>query len=175
MSRQTARLWLLGMLALGLAARLVEVGEPLIDKQAWRQTDTAAIARNFYEEGYDLLYPRVDWRGNTPGFVEMNFPLYPFIVAAAYGVYGGVHEWLGRLISTLCSLAGGGLLFVFARRIFDSERVALWASFFFLFTPLSVYFGRAFMPEPLMLLLSVAALLLFDCWAENGQIGRAHV
>lgn len=173
MSRQTARLWLLGMLALGLAVRLVEMGEPLIDKQAWRQTDTAAIARNFYEEGYDLLYPRVDWRGNTPGFVEMNFPLYPFIVAAVYGVYGGVHEGLGRLISALFSLAAAFLLFVFARRIFGDERVALWAVFFFLFTPLSIYFGRVFMPEPLMLLLSVAALLLFHCWAESGRLPYA--
>ena len=74
------------VLALGLALRFVNLQDPLTDKQAWRQTDTAAIARNFYEEGYSLFYPRVDWRGTTPGYVETNFPLYPFVVALLYAV-----------------------------------------------------------------------------------------
>ena len=55
MSEQAVRSWLLGIVVLGLVVRLFEVGEPLIDKQAWRQADTAAIARNYFEEGYELL------------------------------------------------------------------------------------------------------------------------
>ena len=74
MSEQAVRSWLLGIVVLGLVVRLFEVGEPLIDKQAWRQADTAAIARNYFEEGYELLWPRVDWRGATSGYVELNFP-----------------------------------------------------------------------------------------------------
>ena len=68
MSKQAVRSWLLGMVVLGLAVRLFEIGEPLIDKQAWRQADTAAVARNYFEEGYELLWPRVDWRGATAGY-----------------------------------------------------------------------------------------------------------
>ena len=67
--------WLWAILLVGLGLRLPGLDEPLIDQQAWRQTDTAAIARNYYEEGYDLFYPRVDWRGATAGYVETNFPL----------------------------------------------------------------------------------------------------
>ncbi len=166
-----AKTWLWALLLLGLAARLVHVDEALIDKQAWRQADTAAVARNYFEEGYDLFWPRVDWRGATVGYVEMNFPLYPFIVAHLYRVAGGAHEWLGRLASALFSVATALLLYLLAQRLFADALTAVLAVFFFLFFPLSVYFGRVFMPEPLMLFLSVASLLCFDRWGASGRYG----
>ena len=126
------RPWLWVVVALGLAVRLVQIDEPLIDKQAWRQTDTAAVARNYYEEGSDLFWPRVDWRGATPGYVEMNFPLYPYLVAGLYTVAGGVYEWLGRLLSALCSVATAVLLYQFAKRLFADELTGVLAAFFFL-------------------------------------------
>lgn len=164
------RPWLWVVLSLGLLIRLVQIGEPLIDKQAWRQTDTAAVARNYYEEGYDLFWPRVDWRGATSGYVEMNFPLYPYIVSGFYGIAGSADEWLGRLFSALCSVATAALLYQLSKRLFADELAGILAAFFFLFTPLNIYFGRAFMPEPLMLLLSVASLLYFDRWLESDRL-----
>ncbi len=41
--------WLWAILALGLGVRLIALDGPPIDWQAWRQADTAAIARSFYE------------------------------------------------------------------------------------------------------------------------------
>jgi 4-amino-4-deoxy-L-arabinose transferase-like glycosyltransferase len=169
MALRAMRPWLWVVLLLGLAVRLVQIGEPLIDKQAWRQTDTAAVARNYYEEGYDLFWPRIDWRGTTPGYVEMNFPLYPYLVAGLYSLADGAYEWLGRLFSALCSVTTAVLLYWLAKRLFADELTGILAAFFFLFSPLNIYFGRVFMPEPLMLLLSVAALLCFDRWAESGR------
>lgn len=58
--------WLVLILAAGLGLRLIQIDGPPIDQQAWRQADTAAMARNFLEEGLDLLHPRVDWRGAGP-------------------------------------------------------------------------------------------------------------
>ena len=52
-----ADLWLWLVLALGLAVRLVGLSEPLVARQAWRQTDTAAIARNYYQDGFELIHP----------------------------------------------------------------------------------------------------------------------
>lgn len=173
MSKQAVRSWLLGIVVLGLAVRLFEIGEPLIDKQAWRQADTAAVARNYFEEGDELLWPRVDWRGATAGYVEMNFPLYPFLVSGLYGVWGEANDSLGRLLSALFSVATSLVLFVFARRLFDDDITALCAAFFFLFFPLNIYFGRVFMPEPLMLLLSVMTLWLFHSWVTSGHLVHA--
>ena len=120
-----------GLLFLGFALRMFEIGEPLIDKQAWRQTDTAAVARNFFEEDFNIFSPRVDWRGDGPGVVEMNFPLYPYLVSLLYGTLGGVYEWVGRLLSSFFSVATSILLFFLARKLGFSASVGLWAMFFF--------------------------------------------
>ena len=160
--------WLWLSLLLGLAVRLVGLDEPLIDHQAWRQTETAAIARNFLEEGYDILHPRVDWRGTTEGYVEMNFPLYPFLVACVYGVLGYPAEWVGRLLAALFSTATAGVVYQLARRLYaDRIWVARLAAALFLFTPMSLFFGRAFMTETLMLFLSAGTLLAFLHWLER--------
>lgn len=163
--------WLWGVLLLGLALRLIELQAPLIDGQAWRQADSGAIARNFYQEGYNLLYPRVDWRGATPGYVEMNFPLYSFLVACLYGVLGGVHEWAGRLLAALFSTAGAALLYLLVRELGGGRWSGRLAALFFLLFPLNVFYGRAFMPESLMLLLSAGVLLAFARWTRTGGRG----
>lgn len=160
--------WLWGILLLGLALRLIELQAPLIDGQAWRQADSGAVARNFYQEGYDLFHPRVDWRGDTPGYVEMNFPLYSFLVACLYSLLGGVYEWAGRLLSACFSTAAAGLLFLLVRHLGGSQWTGRLAAFFFLIFPLGVFYGRAFMPEALMLLLSIGALLAFARWTASG-------
>ena len=157
------------VLALGLALRFVDLQDPLTDKQAWRQTDTAAIARNFYEEGYLLFYPRVDWRGTTPGYVETNFPLYPFVVALLYAVAEGSYEWLGRLVAALCSTAAAALLYWLALRLGMGRLGALLAALLYLLFPMSIYYGRTFMPEALMILLSVGSLWAFARWIDSGR------
>ena len=158
------------LLFLGFALRMFEIGEPLTDKQAWRQTDTAAVARNFFEEDFNIFSPRVDWRGDGSGVVEMNFPLYPYLVSLVYGTFGGVYEWVGRLLSSSFSVITSILLFFLAKKFGFSASIGLWTMFFFLVTPLSLFFGRAFLPESLMLLLSVSSLLTFKCWTESERI-----
>ena len=163
--------WLWAFLALGLGLRLIDINEPLIDQQAWRQTDTAALARNYYQEGYALFHPRVDWRGQTSGFVEMNFPLFPFIVACFYAVAGGVYEWLGRLLAAVFSIAGGGMLYALGRRLFEAPWIPRLATFFYLIFPLNLFFGRAFMPEAAMLFFSIAALWTLERWIRSEAWG----
>lgn len=159
--------WLPTLLLSGLALRLIGLDEPLIDQQAWRQTDTAAIARNFLDEGYDLLRPRVDWRGISSGVVETNFPLYPYLVACLYGVAGGASEWLGRLLSALFSSLAAVPVYALGRRLSPGPWLARCAAAIYLVLPLSWYFGRAVMPEALMILLSLGALWAFQRWLEE--------
>ena len=160
--------WLWIILTLGLVLRLIGLQEPLIDKQAWRQTDTAAIARNFYQEGYSLFYPRVDWRGSTSGHVEANFPLYPFAVSVLYSLAGGSYEWIGRFVAALCSTATAAFLYLLALRLGMRPRGALLGAMLYLLFPLSIYYGRTFMPEGLMLFLGVGALWAFARWIDSG-------
>ena len=50
---------------------------------SWRECDTQAIARNLAFEEFDPLRPRIDWRGDGPGYVETELQLYPTLVALA--------------------------------------------------------------------------------------------
>lgn len=159
--------WLPPILLAGLLLRLIGIDEALIDQQAWRQADTAAMARNFFAEGYDLLRPRIDWRGASTGVVETNFPLYPFLVACLYGLAGSASEWLARLLSALLSVATAVPLYALARRLSPEPWLARWAAALYLILPLSWFFGRAVMPEALMLLLSVASLWGFQRWLDS--------
>ena len=162
--------WLWIVLSVGLTVRLIEIDAPLIDHQAWRQTDTAAIARNFFQEEFNIFYPRIDWRGTTPGYVETNFPLFPFLVACGYQVINSPQEWIGRLFSALFSTISAFFLYCLATRLFNNFWIARFSSVLFLAFPINVYFGRTFMPEALMLLLSIGTLLTFLRWTETEKL-----
>lgn len=161
---------LIAILFLTFTLRLIDVGQPFFDLQTWRQADTAAIARNYFEEGFDFFHPRVDWRGDGPGYVEMEFPLYPYLVACLYALFGGVHESLGYLLSALFSTGTVPFVYLLARR-FHGRAAARIAAFVFAVAPLDVFFGRAFMPDATMLFFSVGAVWLFLRWTEDGRLG----
>jgi hypothetical protein len=77
---------LFGLFVLGAVLRTLDIGQPIgvDDLLSWRETDIGGIARNFYREGMNLFYPRIDWRGDGPGYVEMEFPLYPWFLPAIW-------------------------------------------------------------------------------------------
>src|SRR6266536_3251076 len=89
------RLLLGAWLVAALSVRLAGITEPLVDTWSWRQTDVAMIAENFYQHGFKLLYPQIDWAGSFPGYVGTEFPLVPFLAALLYLPFG-VQDWIGR-------------------------------------------------------------------------------
>ncbi|MBD3333993.1 MAG: phospholipid carrier-dependent glycosyltransferase [Candidatus Eisenbacteria bacterium] len=157
---------LAAVVLLAVLVRLPYLNQPLVDEQNWRQTDTAAMARNFYEEDMRILYPRVDWRGTTPGYVESEFPLYPYLVALVYRAAGGVDEAWGRAVSLLASVLTVVFLYALGARLFNPA-AGLWAGLLYAILPLSVFYGRAFMVEALMILFSVAGIHLFAVWLDT--------
>lgn len=150
---------------LGAGVRAVDVWRP-IDRPLWRECDIAAVARNFDREDMNLFYPRIDWRGDSPGYAEMELPIYPFLIAVGYRLFG-FHEFIGRLIAYAFSLAA---LFVFFKlaRYFLSTNGAIAASLFFVFSPLVVYVSHALQPEGFMLLYYVTAVYAFVRWLDDG-------
>lgn len=105
----------------------------------WRQSDTASMARNFWTGGYHLFLPRIDWGGAGPGYVESEFPGYPFLVALLYGLTGGEHVWLGKLVSLAFTAGTLAAFWGLARRVVD-RRPALAALAFFAASPVALRF-----------------------------------
>lgn len=75
------------------------------DWQGWRQADTQAIARNFVEEEFAPQAPRIDWRGDGPGYVETEAQIYPTLIAIAMFATGE-SVWPGQSLSLICVALG---------------------------------------------------------------------
>ena len=152
---------------LAVTARLIFINQPYVDHWSWRQSDVAAIARNFLQNGFRFGYPQIDWAGNAPGYVGTEFPILPFIAAVCYK-FAGVHEWIGRIQAVILFAVSLPFFFLLVREIFGST-AALWATFFYSFAPLNVFAGRSFMPDVPSLSFAIVGLYFFLRWTQHSQ------
>jgi 4-amino-4-deoxy-L-arabinose transferase-like glycosyltransferase len=160
--------WTLIIIVLiAVVVRLIGIGQPFIDVWSWRQSDVAAIARNFLENGFHIGYPQIDWAGTAPGYVGTEFPILPFVAALCYRITG-VQEWIGRIQGVIFFAAALPFFFLLVRRIFG-EVVAIWAAFFYAFAPLSIVASRAFMPDVPSLSLALAGIYFVLLWLERND------
>jgi len=114
----------------------------------------------------NLLLPRIDWRGDGPGYAEMEFPIYEWTIALCYRVFG-IHEIFGRVIAYLFSLGTLGLFIALARNLLPPAG-AVAASLLFALSPLVVRVATTLQPEGLMLLCYIGALYYFLRWLDSG-------
>jgi 4-amino-4-deoxy-L-arabinose transferase-like glycosyltransferase len=155
---KTAWPYALGLILLvALFLRLQHVHDPLLDHPNWRQGDTASIARNFAQLQYNILYPQTDYDGPPPNYVELELQILPFLAASLYKIFG-VHEIFGRSIAIVFSLGTTVLLAFFARRLYRGAVAGIAAAAFFAVFPGSVYYGRTFTPDVVMVFFLTAAL-----------------
>src|SRR5881398_1543164 len=152
---------------LAVTARLILIDQPYIDRWSWRQSDVAAIARNFEENGFHFTHPQIDWAGDAPGYVGTEFPILPFVAAICYK-FAGVHEWIGRLQAVIFFAASLPFFFLLVREIFG-DTAAIWATFFYSFAPGNVFAGRSFMPDVPSLSLALIGLYFFLRWINDGK------
>src|SRR5947207_5419997 len=148
-----------------VAARLMFIDQPYVDHWSWRQSDVAAVARNFYDGGFRFAYPQVDWAGDATGYVGTEFPILPFVAAICYK-FVGIHEWIGRGQAVIFFAVSLPFFFLLVREIFGST-AAVWATFFFSFAPLNIFAGRSFMPDVPSLSLALIGLYFFLRWTHN--------
>ena len=151
------------LLLFGLLIRLVAINLPLLDT---RQAHNAFNARNFYRNGYQFLYPEIDCDGPGPSYLVNDFPLLQFTTAILYGVSGGVHENLGRLMSVASWVGTAAILYLLARKYYG-EKTALFAVAFFTLSPLSIAVSRSFQHDFLMLFFLVVAIYAFSEWMDR--------
>lgn len=159
-----AKLLIIALFAAASLIRLADAFRP-IDKGSWRECDLGSISRNFAQEGMNPLYPRIDWRGDGPGYAEMEMPIFPFLTAVTYKIFG-IHDQLGRIWAFLFSLGALFFFFRLAREYLDlfSSTVAFA---FFAFNPLIVLTATSIQPEALMLFAYIASVYFFIRWLKT--------
>lgn len=160
--------WLVILVLATGAQKLDGFGKPLLDHHAWRQADTAAIARNFAAGDMNILYPQVDWGGPGPNYCETEFPLYSW-GAAALANAGIELEKAGRILSLLAYLVQILLAFLIGRRLLGSPWRGLLAALLYALSPIAGFMGRAFMPESWVWAAALASAFFFLRWLEGGK------
>lgn len=154
---------------MGFVVRLYKINNPLADWHSWRQADTAAVTRNFINDGINLFYPRYDDISsiqsridNPNGYRMVEFPIYNAISAFISSAYPGFNlEVWSRLITISAAIVTGLFLYLLGKKYFD-KRVGILAAFFYLFIPFNIYFTRVILPDPLGVMFGVIAIWAID-------------
>lgn len=156
------------MLLVGLFVRLYKIDNPVADWHSWRQADTAAVSRNYINDGINMFYPTYDdvssiqsGKDNPTGIRMVEFPIYNAIHTILYNSFGvfSIEKW-GRITTALITLLTAIFLFLLGKKHYSSK-IGLLTAFFFLFLPFNVYFSRVILPDPLGVLFTVSALYYF--------------
>jgi hypothetical protein len=170
--------WGLALLALLLLIHvflhLKYVDDPPSGFHLWRQAQTLAVARNFHEEGMNILEPRIDARGAGLGISGMEFPLLNYTIALAYQVWG-FHHFLPRLV-----MLGFGILallgaFLAGRELFRTNLLGIAMAFFLLFSPLFHYYSFVCMPDVPMLSFLILGIFFIASWYRRHHEWRAFL
>ncbi len=143
------------VLVIGLGLRLYKISTPLADFHSWRQVDTAAVARNFVNDGFDLMRPRYDdlsnvqsGKDNPEGLRMVEFPLYNSIFAGLHKMYPSIPlEVWGRLVSIFFSLTTIAVIYYLLLKEV-SRLAAIFAALIYAVFPFFVFFSRVVLPEP---------------------------
>ncbi len=154
------------ILLLAAALRLLYVTAPLLDAHRWRQVDTAYVTQALYEGPFNPFEPEVNW-GGEHGRAESEFPLLPAIVALIYKVTGPDVMW-GRVTVILFSVGAVLLTYLLVREL-EGHSAGLAAATLIAASPGAVFYGRAFMPDSVMIFFSLGALLGFVRYFASGS------
>ncbi|TGE37938.1 glycosyltransferase [Desulfosporosinus fructosivorans] len=162
------RLLLCVILLVALLARLRGITNPLLDDQAWRQADTASMALHMLGGLTDIpgvFLPQLNYDGVTPQNVELEFPFLPYLLAWTWTIFGWADIW-GRIWSVALALIAVGGIYYLGRQMF-TDRVGLLAATIYALMPLSIYYGRVVMPEPMAQAWSIWALAMIWRWRNS--------
>ncbi|MFH1706046.1 MAG: glycosyltransferase family 39 protein [Patescibacteria group bacterium] len=172
------RIFLLLLLTLGFCLRLYRLNAPLLDWHSWRQADTAAVARNFLKTGFNLLIPKFDDLSNIPsgkenpeGYRFVEFPVYNALHAAFFRLTTALFknfsfEAAGRVVSIFASLGSALFLYLIVELLLGSGPAFVSAAFF-LFLPYNIYYSRTILPEPAMVMFSLAGIYYLLNWQKT--------
>ena len=157
------------ILIIAFYLRLYRIDQPVADWHSWRQADTAAVTRNFYHHGVNLLYPTFDdlssipsGRQNPRGLRMVEFPLYNGInIIVKRLIPEGPLERSMRLTSIFASLGSLAFLFFLVKK-YINRKVAFISAIIFAILPYNIYYSRVILPEPLLVFLSLGTFYFYD-------------
>lgn len=127
---------------------------PATGQHVWRQCNSLALARNFSEEGMNILEPKIDKRYNTPGVTGPSFPSYEYTLAVIYKLTGfsqTTHRWLSLFLSFVALASLFGIILCYT----SNMRYAFWGGLALLSIPEFYFHSINALPD----IMALAAML----------------
>lgn len=163
------RIFLIGLFAFVLAVRLPYLADSPYGYDSWRQSDTEAMARNFAEHRFNVLYPQLNYQGPLPNYAQLELQVTTALIAVLYKLFG-YHYALARIVPILFFMGSALFVYRIALRHFSALAAAL-ALLLYGLLPLNVLYSRAIMPESAALFFYTGAFYLFGEWIARGKRG----
>jgi 4-amino-4-deoxy-L-arabinose transferase-like glycosyltransferase len=163
-----ARLVLGAALLLFVIMHLYYINAPPNGYHQWRESDTAAVSLNYYQENLPFLTPRTMELESSSDRANMEFPIYCYLTSLAYHVIGPSHV-AGHLVILIAACGCIWLLYLIVKRL-HGERVAAYGAYAFSMSPLFSFYSYKMMPDILMLLLMLAAIYLMQRYLSSGSL-----
>lgn len=165
--------FLIIIILVAFTVRLYKIDRPVADWHSWRQADTAAVARNFVKERFNIFFPQADsiLIINEKGLPNPNryfineFPLYNAIVAIFYKIFD-INTAIARLVSVFFATLGTLFLYLISRKLFD-QKVATLATLFYALNPYNIFYGSVIMPDPTFIAFSIISIYLCLLFVEK--------
>lgn len=160
------RFWLIILFLI----RLVGItNAPLEMGHNWRQVLTDMIARNFLDNGANILYPKIDMAGTKTGISGSEFPIYNYCIYLVSSIFGYSH-WYGRLINLIISSIGIFYFYKLIKILFD--KTTAFNATILLSTSIWFSFSRKIMPDTLSVAITFIGLYHGYLYIKNGNIYR---
>jgi hypothetical protein len=159
-----------GILLAGLLVRTAGLQSPITGV---RETQSAMIARNLLADGpLGILYPRVDYGGDQPGYTALEMPIVNALGAAVHTVVPSLGDSSFKIPSLFFWLLGSLFLFDLARRRIGPG-AALFSVAVYALLPLNAEMSASPMPDAAGLALTTGAVALLDRYAESRCLATA--
>lgn len=167
--------------ALCFVVRTYKIDNPIADHHSFRQADTAAVARNFIKDGFNVLYPQSDsftelsekQLPNPNRYFINEFPLYNSIVALVYH-FKGINTAYARLVSIFFASLGTFFLYLLTKKLF-STKITVLAALFYAVVPYNIYYGRVIMPDPAFVCFSIISFYSLLHFVDKPNLFRGMV
>ncbi len=166
---------LIAILVVAVGLRLYRVSNPISDWHAFRQADTASVTREYVKHGIDLLRPTYQdhsniqsGKDNPQGYRMVEFPLINGMIALVLRTFPGLPLVVTSRIFSIAASVGTMLaLYQVVKKVSD-QRLAYLSVLVMGILPYSIYYSRAVLPEPYMLLFSTLSLAAMITWFKQG-------
>jgi hypothetical protein len=148
---------------------MIALDWPLVDAHNTRQCQTAILTENMMAEGGLPLAARADWKGDETGQLLLEMPFYNWAALGVAHLVGNL-DMAGKLVSIAFWALAFWLNHLLMRRVLTPTQ-SRWGDLLFALSPLSIFFGQAFQPEMLIMVLALGIVLSFLRHQQTGSMG----